>query len=77
MFLELAQRQIKVSGEENPVLRQVVKTACLGAMPVFGLQKKDRNDDPIEIVANFFVDFLMTKVEEMGIEVRGEEVKGE
>ena len=55
----------------HPVLYQLVKTACQYAMGQLGIEKKDRNDSPIELVAVSIVHSIFEGINKEGITMTG------
>lgn len=61
--------------DKSPVLRQMVKAACQYAMGHLGIEKKDRNDDPIALVALHVTDLIFKGIEAGGITLEGDRIE--
>jgi peroxiredoxin family protein len=71
--LEAAAQLIQSDG--NVVLKTAVKSACTMAMPMLGLEKKDRNDNPISIVVNHIMTKIFDDVDDRGLTIVGQLVE--
>lgn len=65
------QAMIDKKDDQSMILRQAVKAACQMAMPTLGIVKKDRNDDPIQLVAGRVAEMIFEGIEKHGLEVKG------
>lgn len=65
---------IQDKSKEHGTLRHIVKGACTMALGWLGIEKKDRNDDPIELVALFIADHIFQSMERGGLVLTGTEM---